>query len=79
MQKEICVLTGEDIEVTSHRDCYSYDLNILERKITIFICHDCQYKIKDAPMHIVKGLIANGIWPERAFIIAEDHIDNEVN
>ncbi len=71
-----CIFTKITVNVERHLDSYSYDLTVAGNTVTIFICDSCLDRIEKAqlpPSHIVQGLIANGKWPDRSFIVDSKH------
>lgn len=78
MNNTDCILTGRKVKYDYSENTTYYDIKIANRKVTIFICHNCKSKIESSKIqhHIISGLIANGKWPERVFLICEDHENN---
>ena len=70
-----CILTGLEVVYSYSDNTYYYDINIANKKVTVFICHNCESEIRkvNVPFHIINGLIINDILPKRVYLIAEDH------
>lgn len=71
----VCFLTNESINAEFNGANYNYTLTFGERTVQIFVCHSCLSSMEQIPKDhhsIVKGLIANGRWPERTFIVREE-------
>jgi hypothetical protein len=64
----LCPLTGLTAIVGIFNDFKSYTITIFGREITNFICTKCTFDFKAENHNIIKGLIANGLWPNRTFI-----------
>ena len=70
IQKKMqCPLTGREV-TRIEGDTVSYDLTIAGNTVEIFLCRGCGDNIRklNLPHHIISGLIANKIFPERAFV-----------
>jgi len=71
-----CIFTGLPISVQVSSGTFYYNLSFAGRNSTIFVCNKCEDRILNSklpPPHVVLGLIANDIWPKRAFIIDSKH------
>lgn len=72
MKEEICVLTGEKVAIKTRSSIESYELQILDIEIEVFVCSGCKGSFHQMPHHIFKSLILNGIWPQQTFLISEE-------
>lgn len=74
-----CLLTGLDVDVEMHDKMISYNLTFADNSVQIFVCKVCKNEIvSSTPKHFVKGLIANGIWPNRSLLVSERHKEDYV-
>jgi len=81
--KKNCVLTGQQVESKYNGDTTSYVLTFGGVDVSVIICESCSrlgFPI-NPKTHIVQGLIANGKWPSRVFIVGKDcsHRNRVVN
>jgi len=75
-----CILTNREVVFQHSTYCTYYNVTVGGRKVTVFICDGCKDRIEKAaipPTHILMGLIADGAWPERTFIVDSKH--NSIN
>lgn len=77
MKDNICILTGQKVEFEpSGLDNTHYGLVVAGVHKDIFLCNTCVRDIKfPIPHHIIRGLIANGKWPDRSYIVTNSHTD----
>ncbi len=71
-----CILTGQDVKIERYTNFIGYSLKVAEKEVKVFICSQCKSEISiSTPSHIIKGLIANGKWPDRSFVVSSSHAD----
>jgi nucleoside 2-deoxyribosyltransferase len=69
--KANCYFTNETVDISVESHLHFYDLDKYGHKITIGVCPECSKKFNKIPAHIIKGLIINKKWPERALFTSE--------
>jgi hypothetical protein len=71
-QSSKCKLTGADVDYTLSGKGMYYNITVAERKVDVFLCQSCYDRLPETSPQIMKGLIANKIWPDRAFVVTDD-------